>query len=55
MFNVSLIMENGRCIVWRGEAKSPADAVELAIAQAESQTGTEALEIQWSQDVDPAR
>ena len=54
MFNVSLIMENGRCIVWHGEAKSPADAVKIALEHAQQSEG-EAVEIQWSEDVDPKR
>ena len=54
MFNVSMIMENGRCIVWHGDADNPAHAVEMAIAYAVHQTGTEAVDITWREDADLA-
>lgn len=32
MFHVSLIMQDGRRIVWNGDAKTPAHAVKAAMA-----------------------
>jgi hypothetical protein len=50
MFNVSMIMDNGRCIVWHGEAQTPAHAMELAITQAVFQTGSEVVEIKYNEE-----
>jgi hypothetical protein len=50
MFNVSMKMDNGSSVVWHGEAKSPAHAVELAITQAVIQTGKEVVEIQYKEE-----
>jgi len=49
MFNVSIKINSGRCIVWHGDADSPAQAVEMALAQA-ALDGTEAVDIRCNEE-----